>query len=213
VGFCVKNRAEDETGGSGPNPQTRRHDRRGIEAQEQPRDARTLNRRRAVDNAATLPRKIAFEHGDVVVPETFQRPRIRRLFVQGTLGMRHRNPLGRRPAIGGHKACFDGVAMKLPARVMTDALQPDIDTAGPRDVGKRADEATDVLGEQIAHLSRGHPALIEQRLQRRAKVAGLNENSNSGEFGNLCLIQPLAQPNGKRALPDHEFRRSLIDGG
>ena len=100
-----------------------------------------------MDDPVVRAGRATLEQRDIMLAEAFQRTREALLFLQSVLGVRHLNPFGRGPAIGRHEACLHGVAMELPAGVVVDALEPNVNAVAAGDAGKGADELADIFDQ------------------------------------------------------------------
>ena len=88
--------------------------------------------------------KASFEYCDIAVSESLKRTLEFPLFANGLLRLCLLNPFCRGATVSRHEACFDIVPVKLPAGIMVDTLQPDIDIVALGDGGKLNDEAINI---------------------------------------------------------------------
>ena len=101
------------------------------------------------------------EDGDIVLPEGLQRTVIVFLLSQCPVRELGRYPLGGFTAICRQESDFDRVLMELPAGVMFNSVEADINEVLSRDAGENGNEVGDIGDERVSRSARRHPERVK----------------------------------------------------
>jgi len=124
-----------------------------------------------------------------------------------------RYPLGGFTAICRQESDFDRVLMELPAGVMFNSVEPDINEVLSRDAGENGNEVGDIGDERVSRSARRHPERVKFGFKCLTHVRPAYQDPKSGKLRRRHFFEPFGNAKRDGTPTDHQFVSRRVDGG
>ena len=153
----------------------------------------------------------AFEKTGGKARHLVQRPAVTALRTQRADGMLRRQPLRSRSPICRVEAVADMVAMKPPARVVGDGVEPQIDERASGQSGESPCQPRNILDESLPFRAGLGARKIAECLQARRHTGGRADEMSHGKAICRQIVEPALETCGGRSMPDGQRHLVVAD--